>query len=179
MKQLAIILVWLIAFVVASQAAALAAEATKEALWGAAKKGDAAEVERLLAAGVDVNAHTDYNVTALFYAAEKGHLDVVRVLIARKADLNAADTFYKSTPLRMAAGNKHAAVVRELLEQGASGGETVLPSLATWADADLVRAAIEKSKPTDAILTQALKAAKERPEIVQVLEAAGAAIPIV
>src|SRR5690348_9154882 len=115
-------LIWLVIWLVISRTAISAAEPPKEALWAAAKKGDAAETERLLAAGADVNAHTDYGVTALFYAAEKGHLDVVRTLIAHKADVNVTDTFYKSTPLRMAAGNRHAGIVRELLEHGASGG---------------------------------------------------------
>src|SRR5438874_4853463 len=108
MNRFLLTVIWL---VVAGQAAIEAAEPTKEALFAAAKKGDVAETERLLAAGADVNAHTDYGVTALFYAAEKGHLEVVRALVAHQADLNVTDSFYKFTPLRLAAGNRHSTVV--------------------------------------------------------------------
>jgi outer membrane protein assembly factor BamB len=173
MQRFLLLGVWL----VASQTANLAAEPGKESLWAAAKQGDAKEVERLLTAGIDVNARTDYGVTALFYAAEKGHLDLVRILIAHQAEVNVTDTFYKSTPLRMAAANRHTGIVKELIENGASDAGTVVPQLAAWADADLVRAALEKGKPTPATLTVALKAAKDRPEIAQLLEQAGATIP--
>ena len=73
-----------------------------DALMAAARKGDAAAVAKLLDAGVDPNARTEYGATALHYAADKGHVEVVKVLIARKANVNAKDTFYSATPLTWA-----------------------------------------------------------------------------
>ena len=59
-----------------------------EALWEAARKGDAAAVKTLLDAGVDVNTPFRYGATALSYACDRGHLEVVRVLLERGADAN-------------------------------------------------------------------------------------------
>ncbi len=52
-------------------------------------KGHCQEVERLLAAGADVNAKSSIGSTALLYAADAGHYSVVKVLIAAGADVNA------------------------------------------------------------------------------------------
>jgi len=52
----------------------------------AARDGDAAEVVRLLDAGVPVDALDRDARTALDLAAQKNHADVVRVLLAAGAD---------------------------------------------------------------------------------------------
>src|SRR6266702_5988082 len=71
----------------------------KDDLWAAAKKGDVKAVKELIDKGADVNAATPYGATALSYAADKGHLEVVKLLLANKANVNTKDTFYKETPL--------------------------------------------------------------------------------
>ena len=53
----------------------------------AARKGDAATVNKLLDEGVDVNTKFRYNATALFYACDHGHLEVVKVLLDHGADM--------------------------------------------------------------------------------------------
>ena len=60
-----------------------AAADPKEDWWTAARKGDAPAVQTLLDKGIDVNAKTRYGATALWFAAYKGHLDVVKVLLER------------------------------------------------------------------------------------------------
>ena len=55
----------------------------------AAKKGDKAEVERLLKAGADVNAKNNDGWTALMKASENGRKEVVEMLINAGADVNA------------------------------------------------------------------------------------------
>ncbi len=50
-----------------------------------AGEGDAGAVARLLAAGVDPNARDRNGNTALILAADKGYIDVVRVLLERGA----------------------------------------------------------------------------------------------
>src|SRR6476660_1935122 len=73
-----------------------------EHLQDAARKGDAAAVTKLLDDGVDVNTKFRYNATAIFFACDAGHLDVVKVLLDKGADLTVKDTFYGFTPLMLA-----------------------------------------------------------------------------
>jgi outer membrane protein assembly factor BamB len=153
-------------------------EPTKEALWAAAKKGDAAAVEELIAAGVDVNAKSDYGVTALYLAAEKGYLDTVNVLVARGADLNAKDSFYKMSPLTAASSARHAKVVLALVEAGAADIDSILVAVTTWGDAALVKAILQRGDIKPQSLSRALDAAKNRPEIAELLEKAGATKPM-
>src|SRR4029453_17979521 len=68
----------------------------------AARKGDAAAVKKLLDEGVDVNTKFRYNATALFYACDHGHVEVVKVLLDRGAAMDLKDTFYGFTPLMLA-----------------------------------------------------------------------------
>src|SRR5258708_10410717 len=75
-----------------------------EQLQEAARKGDAATVKKLLDQGVDVNTKFRYNATALFYACDHGHLEVVKVLLDHGADMSGKDTFYGFTPLMLATG---------------------------------------------------------------------------
>jgi hypothetical protein len=56
-------------------------------LLAAAKQRDAAAVQALLAKGADVNAKSSYGATSLSFAANKGHLAVVKVLLQHKADV--------------------------------------------------------------------------------------------
>jgi outer membrane protein assembly factor BamB len=93
---------------------------TPEALWNAARAGDVAEIEQILEAGVGVNERTNYGATALALAAERGHLEAVKTLVAKGADVNATDDFYKASPYTWAAIGGHAEVA-EFLK--ASGGK--------------------------------------------------------
>src|SRR6266849_1494555 len=103
-----------------------------DALWEAARNGDAPTVKRLLDEGVDVNTKFRYGATALSYACDRGHLDVVKLLVERGADVNVKDTFYNATPLTWAVspamGRKpqHPEVVRLLLQHGAQGRDQAL-----------------------------------------------------
>jgi ankyrin repeat protein len=54
--------------------------------WDSAlKEGDAFKLAALIAAGADVNALDRFGQSALKLAAQRGHLEAVRVLIARIA----------------------------------------------------------------------------------------------
>lgn len=86
-----------------------------------AVEGDVIGVKQLITEGVDVNAHGDdatWNKTALMEAAERGHTEVVRVLIEAQAEINARD-MYGDTAIMLAAWKKHPETVALLLKAGA------------------------------------------------------------
>ena len=130
-----------------------------EQLFDAARKGDAAAVQALLAKGADVNAKGRYDVTALHLAADKGHLAVVEALIRHKANLNARDTFYNSTPLSWAVQKGHADVAKALMKSGATGADTTLATAAAMGNLDLVWFILDHAK----VSRPALNRARPRP----------------
>ena len=52
------------------------------------RKGQIDLVKKSIDAGVDVNTKTDYGATALSFAADRGHLEIVKLLLKNKADAN-------------------------------------------------------------------------------------------
>lgn len=100
----------------APQQPAPAPTAITEELWNAARAGDVARVSKALEGGADIQGKTRYGATALTFAADKGHVEVVKLLLDRGADANAQDTFYRMRALDMALMNNHSAVAALLLE---------------------------------------------------------------
>lgn len=76
-------------------------------------------VQLLLDSKADVNAATDSRRTPLHYAAQKGHINIMKVLIRQGADVNATETKLRETPLHRAAASGSAQCVELLLEQKA------------------------------------------------------------
>ena len=77
----------------------------------AAGKGDIRKVERILNEGVDVNDNDNYHKrTALHYASQWGHADVVLFLIRRGANVNQRDSS-GMTPLHFAKTVKMAEIL--------------------------------------------------------------------
>lgn len=99
------------------EAAALESERA-ESLPLAAKLGQRAVVEELLATGTDVNTRDDWGATALHWAAVTGEGDITRTLIDEGADVN-AKTQDGSLPLHWAAFLGEPDIVEFLLEAGA------------------------------------------------------------
>lgn len=88
-----------------------------------AKDGDAIAVGRLLEHGAAVDAPDTGARTALDVAAERGHADVVRLLVGAGADPEQrAGEYGESTPLCSAAIRGHTAVVEALLDAGVRTG---------------------------------------------------------
>jgi ankyrin repeat protein len=84
----------------------------------AAKAGDAQQVERLIARGVDVDEKDIAERTALLWAADAGQMDVVQVLVAKGANVNAKD-FSDWTPLMFAVLGQHDSILEFLIANGA------------------------------------------------------------
>jgi hypothetical protein len=148
----------------------------------AARKGDAATVKKLLDEGVDVNTKFRYNATALFYACDHGHLEVVKVLLDKGADLAVKDTYYGFTPLMLATSPaqkkrpEHTEIAKLLMAKGAPGKDIALTSAVQSADASLAKLILDSGGVPAANLSEALEMAKaaNKTEIVTLLETAGA-----
>ena len=133
--------------------AAQSATDKADALSDAARKGDAAAVTTLLDEGVNVNTKFRYDRTALSFAADRGHVEVVKVLLARGADVTLKDTFYNATALTWAVNPaqdrkpQHTEVVKLLLDHGGFSAEALSAALqaATRAKLDDVVALLEKA----------------------------------
>ena len=86
-------------------------------LGDAAKNGDVAEIERLLATGADVNEPGGLGAP-LHWAAMNGHTNVVELLAANGADLEAKSSML-GTPLHAAARFERVDAAEALLSAGA------------------------------------------------------------
>jgi hypothetical protein len=151
-------------------------DAKKDAYLDAIRKGDAAAVKALLDQGVEVDARFRYDRTALSFAADRGNLEIVTMILERGADVNAKDTFYGVTPLTWALEKEHVEIARLLLEKGATGGEDALETGVEKGNAALVALALDKVKPTPDELSVALASAEKdgKKEIAEQLKKAGA-----
>ncbi|GIL92445.1 hypothetical protein Vretimale_6484 [Volvox reticuliferus] len=98
----------------------LPVEEMDERLMKAAEVGDVAMVLQLIEQGANTQLSNEKedNVTALFLASQKGHLDVVKALLAAGAPINGAKTS-GCAPLHTAAMNGHVEILAYLLERGA------------------------------------------------------------
>ena len=86
-----------------------------------ARNGDRARLDRLLAAGADINSVGDHGYSALLEATLLGHLQVVRWLLAHGADVNLTSTD-GSSPLWWACCKGHVDIAELLLAAGAEVG---------------------------------------------------------
>ncbi len=149
-----------------------------EQLLDAARKGDLAAVESLMAKGANIEAASPYGQTPLFFAARNGHTPVVKFLIGKGAKVDVRDTFYKMSLTAAAADRGNVGAVRALLEAGASPSD-VLGSATYRGNKELVALAIASGKLTPQDLSSALQAAGQakQPEIAEMLAKAGAVPP--
>lgn len=148
--------------------------------WEAVRKGDVPAVTAALDKGADVNAKFRYGTTALFKAAERGHLEIVKILLARGVDVTVKDTFYGATAMTWALDNGHVDVVREILEKQPASVGDVLMNGVSEEKPELVKIALAKGGLKKETLTIALVLAsrnKEKPELVELLKNAGAVMP--
>ena len=148
----------------------------------AARKGDAAAVRKLIDEGVDVNTKFRYNATALFYACDHGHLEVVKMLLDRGAAMDIKDTFYGFTPLMLAVGPaqkkkpEHTEIAKLLIAKGAPGKEDALAPTLQEGDLALAKVILDSGGIPADVLSDALEAARAQNQtaMAALLEKAGA-----
>ena len=123
----------------------------EEKLWNAAEYDNADEARRKLATVmVDVNCRSRFiNWTPLHKAAERGHKEVVQLLIESGADQNVVDKRGR-TSLHWAVSKGHKEVVQLLIENGADlnvadeEGTTPLHCAARSCNKEMVKLLIER-----------------------------------
>ena len=152
------------------------AQSNNDDFFAAARRGDVAAVKAFLDKGVDVNAKTQYGATALAYAADKGHTELVKLLLERGADPNVRDTFYNATPMSWAAPKGHVEIAKLLIEKGSKETGTALTLGVEKGSVELVKTVLGKGSVPAATLTKALAKAEleKRAEIADLLKKAGA-----
>jgi ankyrin repeat protein len=147
----------------------------------AARAGNLAHVESLLASGADVNARDREGATALMFAALRGDEKLVRTLLAAGADPNLKDGIGETA---LILGARNAGIVGMLLEKDAdpnladAEGQTALLAAAE-ASPESVRLLVESGADVhhrDDFGVSALKIAETAgaSEIAALLKAAGA-----
>lgn len=98
-------------------------DSTAMSLMRAVRKGDMAKVQELVNGGRSVNETTDETLmTPLIIAAHKGHLDIVKYLVSKGADIDAENAVGMSALLVTMAsvkGNEHDEIAKYLIDQNA------------------------------------------------------------
>jgi hypothetical protein len=148
-------------------------------LLAATRKGDLAQVKALLDKGASVNSKSPYGSTPLFFACDRGYVEIVKLLIERGADVNVKDTFYSETALGWAVEKNRPEIVKLLLDHGAkSPGEVVIAGV-QMEKPELVRVGLDKAPIDKETLSRALGAAlkSKNTQIIDMLKAAGATPP--
>ncbi len=156
------------------------ADEAGDELLAAARKGDVAAVKALIDKGVDVNSKSPYGSTALFFAADRGHTEVARVLLEHGANPNVKDTFYNATALTWAASKDRVEIVKMLLAKGADGVDMVLSSAVQSGNKELIKTAVDTGKVKQSTLNYGLSMATKakKDDIAEILKKAGATAPV-
>jgi uncharacterized protein len=181
MKVKQIVLLLLALALTSWSIAAQTKQELNDQLFEAVRAGDAARVTTLLDKGAEVNAKFRYGTTALFKAAERGHLEVAKILLERGVDVTVKDTFYGSTALSWALQNDHIDVVKAILIKDTGSVDEVLLTGVRAGTLPLVEIALAQGGSKPETLTTALAAAmndKDKAAIAEMLKKAGAVPPL-
>jgi ankyrin repeat protein len=81
-------------------------------------ENDLARVQQLIAGEIDVNSLDDDSFSALHFAVQENHIDVVRILLDHGATVDVKDC-YGNTPLMRALDSCYAAMAMDMPDPGA------------------------------------------------------------
>ncbi len=99
-----------------------------DGLMDAARNGDVASVRSLLAEGADPSAAQGDGMTALHWAAERGHAQVAELLLSAGATVEAKTRIGDYTPLHLAGRSGRGPITSALLDAGADPHATTTNS---------------------------------------------------
>ena len=144
----------------------------------ATQRQEIEEVRRLLEAGADVDSKSRYGATPLFFACDKGNVELVKLLLAKGATVDVTDTFYQATPLTWtmfsaAESPPHREIALLLLEKGPTDAASAVSWGADRGDLEIVRAAVENAEIDPEKLRSSIAMARngEHQEVVDYLTA--------
>jgi ankyrin repeat protein len=156
----------------------------------AAMKGDRDSVRALLKKGADVNQPQGDGMTALHWAANGGHADLVDTLLYAGANVRAMTRLGAYTPLHLASQSGHATIIAALAKAGAdvnartATGATALMQAAASGQVDAVKALLDsgadvnaKDKAADETALM-FASALDRADVVRLLIARGADLKV-
>ena len=142
----------------------------------AAQRQQIDEVRKLLEAGADVDARSRYGATPLFFACDKGNVELVKLLLENGAEVDVTDTFYKATPLTWtlfsaAESPPHREIALLLLQRGPADAAAALKYGARQGDVEIVETAVEKGEIEPKALLSSIEVARAsgHPEIAEYL----------
>ena len=114
----------------------------KEQLHFAAQDGLVEKAMELLSKGYDPNTFDELSKTPLHYAAEKEHIEIMKLLIEAGADVNVhEEAKIGNTPLREVAGQCSYEVAKVLIDAGAD------PTIPGWMQITALDLAKKRLKP--------------------------------
>lgn len=152
----------------------LTLQTAEEPLIEAARIGDMVALRSLLDSGADIDTGNRYRATALFFAAERGDLEMVSFLIERGARVDVEDTFYQMTAIDRALMGKHEDVAVYLLASGSPGADDILLGSVVEGNTGLVAGALRAPGLTRGAYDRGLEIARGEgaTEMVRLFEAA-------
>jgi hypothetical protein len=108
-----------------------------------------------------------------------GHPDVVAFLLAKGANTDVHDTFYKASMLEFVLMRKHYDVAKLLIAKGGGSADQYLSDVVESGNADLVKIVLDNGKPSQTALDKAYEGVlqEKQPAIAEMLKNAGAHEP--
>ena len=129
------------------------AQTALDQLFKGVLQGDVPAVTNLLDRGLDPNTADQDGVSILMMAARLGHRDLVRALVARKANVGARSP-HGDTALMFASLKGHLEIARLLIDQGAQVNQSEWQPLhyaAFEGRAEIIRLLLDRGANKDAI----------------------------
>lgn len=152
----------------------------EDQLLEAIRQGDVAAVRKLLDGGASANAKYRYDRSALSFAADRGSLEIVTLLLERGAAVDAQDTYYRMTPISAAALKGHVEILKALLAKATpeAQADALFPAL-QGRQPGVVSTVLASRTFSARDLSQALGIAEQMGEapVAAVLKTAGAVLP--